>query len=104
MTDTRVLRATIDKAKRQNYQKVVMRITLAEQLLDALDIAEKKLAEQPGQKHLIGWRMADYTDETADPKLAKNWATAVDVLPIFEGDVNTKLNPHIIEKDKQNDN
>lgn len=36
-------------------------------------------------------RIADYTDETADPALAKNWATDVDVLPIFEGDVNTKL-------------
>jgi hypothetical protein len=53
--------------------------------------AEKRIAEQRGQKRLIGWRMADYTDETADPALAKNWATAVDVLPIFEGDVNTKL-------------
>jgi len=51
----------------------------------------KRIAELPGQKRLIGWRMADYTDETADPVLAKNWATAVDVLPIFEGDVNTKL-------------
>ncbi|MBK4374056.1 ead/Ea22-like family protein [Enterobacter hormaechei] len=60
-------------------------------LLDELEAADKRIAELPGQKHLIGWRMADYTDETADPTLAKNWATAVDVLPIFEGDVNTKL-------------
>lgn len=60
-------------------------------LLDELEAAEKRIAEFPGQKRLIGWRMADYTDETADPALAKNWATAVDVLPIFEGDVNTKL-------------
>ncbi|HFI1088362.1 TPA: ead/Ea22-like family protein [Enterobacter hormaechei] len=60
-------------------------------LLDELEDAEKRIAEFPGQKRLIGWRMADYTDETADPALAKNWATAVDVLPIFEGDVNTKL-------------
>ncbi|MDN2616451.1 ead/Ea22-like family protein [Enterobacter kobei] len=60
-------------------------------LLDELEAAEKRIAELPGRKRLIGWRMADYTDETADPALAKNWATAVDVLPIFEGDVNTKL-------------
>lgn len=53
--------------------------------------AEKRIAEQYGQKHLIGWRMADYTDETSDPELAKNWAAAIGVLPIFEGDVNTKL-------------
>ncbi|MHA1068445.1 hypothetical protein [Enterobacter ludwigii] len=64
---------------------------LALALLDELEAAEKLIAELPGQKRLIGWRMADYTDETADPALAKNWATAVDVLPIFEGDVNTKL-------------
>ena len=60
---------------------------------ERLEAAEKRIAEPPGQKRLIGWRMADYTDETADPALAKNWATAVDVLPIFEGDVNTKLSP-----------
>ncbi|MEI9481815.1 ead/Ea22-like family protein [Enterobacter cancerogenus] len=58
---------------------------------ERLEAAEKRIAELPGQKRLIGWRMADYTDETADPALAKNWATAVDVLPIFEGDVNTKI-------------
>lgn len=60
-------------------------------LLDELEAAEKRIAELTGQKRVIGWRMADYTDETADPALAKNWASAVDVLPIFEGDVNTKL-------------
>ncbi|HHN6678731.1 TPA: ead/Ea22-like family protein [Escherichia coli] len=60
-------------------------------LLDELEAKDKRIAELQGQKRLIGWRMADYTDETADPVLAKNWATAVGVLPIFEGDVNTKL-------------
>lgn len=53
--------------------------------------AEKRIAEQPSQKRLIGWRASDYTDETSDPELAKNWAAAIGVLPIFEGDVNTKL-------------
>ncbi|HCR1868846.1 TPA: hypothetical protein ONC23_003653 [Enterobacter hormaechei subsp. xiangfangensis] len=67
-------------------------------LLDELEAAEKRVAELPGQKRLIGWRMADYTDETADPALAKNWATAVDVLPIFEGDVNTKLSTAAADK------
>lgn len=62
-----------------------------EKLRAKLEAAEKRIADLPGQKRVIGWRMADYTDETADPALAKNWATAVDVLPIFEGDVNTKL-------------
>ena len=61
-------------------------------LLNALEQAtEKRNSDIPGQKRLIGWRASDYTDETSDPELAKNWASAIGVLPIFEGDVNTKL-------------
>ncbi|HHT5016095.1 TPA: hypothetical protein ACTYIV_000946 [Citrobacter koseri] len=61
-------------------------------LLNALEQAtEKQNSDIPGQKRLIGWRASDYTDETSDPELAKNWAAAIGVLPIFEGDVNTKL-------------
>ncbi|MDM3050917.1 ead/Ea22-like family protein [Citrobacter sp. CK183] len=61
-------------------------------LLNALEQAtEKRNSDRPGQKRLIGWRASDYTDETSDPELAKNWAAAIGVLPIFEGDVNTKL-------------
>ncbi|PWY09412.1 hypothetical protein [Citrobacter koseri] len=52
---------------------------------------QQHIAELSGQKRLIGWRASDYTDETSDPELAKNWAAAIGVLPIFEGDVNTKL-------------
>jgi len=40
---------------------------------------------------LIGWRMADYTYETADLATAQNWSANVSVLPIFEGDPNTML-------------
>ena len=39
------LRGTIAKAKRHNCQKVVMRVTLAEELLDKLSIAEKRIAD-----------------------------------------------------------
>lgn len=56
-----------------------------------INAAERRIAEQSSQKRLIGWRASDYTDETSDPELAKNWAAAIGVLPIFEGDVNTKL-------------
>lgn len=52
---------------------------------------QQRIAETSCQKRLIGWRASDYTDETSDPELAKNWAAAIVVLPIFEGDVNTKL-------------
>ncbi|EMN5322033.1 hypothetical protein ACVEDE_015510 [Enterobacter hormaechei] len=39
------LRATIVRAKRHDCQKVVMRVTLAEELLDQLSNAEKRIAE-----------------------------------------------------------
>lgn len=61
-------------------------------LLNALgQSSEKRNSDLPDQKRIIGWRASDYTDETSDPELAKNWAAAIGVLPIFEGDVNTKL-------------
>ena len=61
-------------------------------LLNALEQAtDKQNYDITGQKRLIGWRASDYSDETSDPELAKNWAAAIGVLPIFEGDVNTKL-------------
>lgn len=61
-------------------------------LLNALEQAsEKGNSDVQGQRRLIGWRASDYTDETSGPELAKNWAAAIGVLPIFEGDVNTKL-------------
>lgn len=72
----------------------LIRCLLADRDADKALIAEqaKRIAElQGGQKKLIGWRASDYTDETSDPELAKNWAAAIGVLPIFEGDVNTKL-------------
>lgn len=48
-------------------------------------------AQEEQTKRLIGWRAADYTEETSDPEMAKNWAAVVGVLPVFEGDINTRL-------------
>lgn len=39
------LRGTIARAKRHDCQKVVMRVTLAEELLDQLSKAEERIAE-----------------------------------------------------------
>ncbi|WP_368531463.1 hypothetical protein [Enterobacter hormaechei] len=39
------LRSTIARAKRHDCQKVVMRVTLAEEILDQLSNAEKRIAE-----------------------------------------------------------
>ncbi|WP_394817783.1 hypothetical protein [Enterobacter cloacae] len=39
------LRATVARAKRRSYQKLVMRVTLAEEILDELAKAEKRIVE-----------------------------------------------------------
>lgn len=48
-------------------------------------------ATEPAPKKLIGWRTADYLRETTDRQMAKDWEVHYEVLPIFEGDANTKL-------------
>ncbi|MGO0676031.1 hypothetical protein [Citrobacter werkmanii] len=107
--------ALIAKIKKQteSFDTVVLKEEEANLLLDELEAKDETIATQQqeirtllntleqatdkrnyditGQKRLIGWRASDYTDETSDPELAKNWAAAIGVLPIFEGDVNTKL-------------
>lgn len=52
---------------------------------EGLKIAEKKAPR------LIGWRTEDYLMETADRVRALNWQHNIGVLPIFEGDPNTRL-------------
>jgi hypothetical protein len=54
----------------------------------ALPIIEQALKDQP---RLIGWRTDDYLMETSDMDKAKNWGVHHNMLPIFEGDKNTKL-------------
>lgn len=106
------LRQTAEKAKEHGVFNMDIHSETLLALLDELEAAEKRMAELRDwnlvlaqesferqqriaetscQKRLIGWRASDYTDETSDPELAKNWAAAIGVLPIFEGDVNTKL-------------
>ncbi|HFR4116239.1 TPA: hypothetical protein ACHVKA_004305 [Yersinia enterocolitica] len=51
----------------------------------------EKVTTNQVQKRLIGWRMEDYTNETTNKEVARNWASAVGVLPIFEGDMNTNI-------------
>lgn len=43
------------------------------------------------ERRLIGWRTENFLWETNDPDKARNWEPNVGVLPIFEGDPNTKL-------------
>ncbi|EKN4181105.1 hypothetical protein ABF231_002941 [Yersinia ruckeri] len=68
-----------------------------------LDRALKRIAEletqlhQPKQKKLIGWRTEDYTNETNNIEVARNWAPNVGVLPIFEGDINTSISTTTID-------
>jgi hypothetical protein len=73
------------KAHADNVFKLMDRLALAYCNLDS------RVRGGIDEPKLIGWRMADYTAETADPEQAKNWSANVKVLPIFEGDPNTKL-------------
>ena len=43
---------------------------------------------------LIGWRTENFLWETDDADKARNWEPNIGVLPIFEGDPNTKLGSH----------
>ena len=43
------------------------------------------------ERKLIGWRTENFLWETDDPDKARNWEPNIGVLPIFEGDPNTKL-------------
>jgi hypothetical protein len=47
--------------------------------------------EPAAKRKLIGWRTEDFLRETTDIKTAQNWEVHYEVLPIFEGDTNTKL-------------
>jgi hypothetical protein len=67
----------------------------AELLREALAV-EVNISAPPQEqaepvKRLIGWRTDNFLHETADPAQAKNWEPHHDILPIFEGDPNTKL-------------
>ncbi|HDR2864202.1 TPA: hypothetical protein QCK11_004227 [Enterobacter asburiae] len=44
------LRTTVARAKRRSYQKLVIRVTLAEELLNQLANAEKRIAELEARK------------------------------------------------------
>nr|WP_221932087.1 Arc family DNA-binding protein [Pseudomonas mendocina] len=80
----------------QAIEEKLARAKRQELLLDALELVA--FGNDGGQvqmaPRLIGWRTADYLEETNDHKVASNWASAVAVLPIFEGDTITKL-PHV---------
>ncbi|CNJ88362.1 phage-like protein [Yersinia aldovae] len=72
-------------------------------LIERIEKAESELSaatetcSQPIQKKLIGWRMEDYTEETNKIELARNWAPNVGVMPIFEGDINTRISTTTID-------
>lgn len=56
-----------------------------------MELSAPVAAQEPVAQKLIGWRTYDYLQETSDPEKALNWSSAVGVLPVFEGDPNTKL-------------
>jgi len=56
-----------------------------------LDYEPAPVQEPVAKPKLIGWRTADFLNETTDIKKARSWEVHYEVLPIFEGDSNTKL-------------
>lgn len=64
------LRATIARAKRHDCQKVVMRVTLAEELLDRLSNAEERIAEL--QNDEVRQRLANAEHQLHMAELAKH--------------------------------
>ncbi|ELD3427691.1 hypothetical protein QNZ45_001192 [Enterobacter hormaechei] len=64
------LRGTIARAKRHDCQKVVMRVTLAEELLDQLSNAEKRIAEL--QNDEVRQRLANAEHQLHMAELAKH--------------------------------
>jgi transcription elongation factor Elf1 len=55
------------------------------------DTTAAPVQEPVAKPKLIGWRTADFLNETTDIKQARSWEVHYEVLPIFEGDPNTKL-------------
>lgn len=91
MVPTRDLLALLDELEAKDSTIATQQQEIRTLLNALVQSSEKRNSDLPEQKRIIGWRASDYTDETSDPELAKNWAAAIGVLPIFEGDVNTKL-------------
>jgi len=66
-----------------------------DEVINACKEALEQPAQEPvEQKKIIGWRTEDYLSETDDPAMARNWECHYKMLPIFEGDLNTKLVPN----------
>lgn len=58
----------------------------------ALRPQEVPMTDEPqSAPKLIGWRTENFLWETDDVDKARNWEPNIGVLPIFEGDPNTKL-------------
>ena len=51
--------------------------------------AARELREM--EPKLIGWRTDDFLMETNNIEKAQNWSAHHEIIPIFEGDPNTKL-------------
>lgn len=59
--------------------------------------AAQPMTDEPkAAPKLIGWRTENFLWETDDVDKARNWEPNIGVLPIFEGDPNTKLGSHDI--------
>ncbi|HDV9284946.1 hypothetical protein [Enterobacter hormaechei] len=72
------LRATIARAKRHDCQKVVMRVTLAEELLDQLSNAERQIADLKAREVKLPERYE--VDMCPTPSPDGEWYSREDIL------------------------
>lgn len=72
------LRATIARAKRHDCQKVVMRVTLAEELLDQLSNAERQIADLKAREDKLPERYE--VDMCPTPSPDGEWYSREDIL------------------------
>jgi hypothetical protein len=88
--DQKTLGGALDYWKLEQHHRL-RAITAIKQARSAPYVASPRVQEPVAKPKLIGWRTADFLNETTDIHSAKNWEVHYEVLPIFEGDPNTKL-------------
>ncbi|CAD5368451.1 hypothetical protein [Escherichia coli] len=92
-TNKKSLRATLARAKRHNYEKMVIRVSLIEELLDQLDAVENLnialVAEVNDLKHLGTYLPFKRATPVADSVIAEVRAQGVEMFASYCGEENS---------------
>ena len=92
-TNKKSLRATLARAKRHNYEKMVIRVSLIEELLDQLDAVENLnialVAEVNDLKHPGTYLPSKRATPVADSVIAEVRAQGVEMFASYCGEENS---------------